>query len=430
MAAAEHLLDPLLGIVPRVYPGARQAGDPNFFHYYAEETATGALYGVENFAGCGGASRDRDGALAKTLGEGVERYCAALYRPEELPLCTYEGAPFRCTEPESFALYRPEQYRSPGFAFVPFSRKTPVRWFPALDALTFETVHVPAAAVFVPYCYDVDGGEPPIMQPISTGLACHESYESACVAALCEVIERDAFTIVWLAMIAPRRIRTGSLEAAAADLVARLHRSGYGVTIFDATTDIGVPVILSVARHDADSEPAFVIAAAAHPDANVALRKSLEELEHTRSWAKKLKSRLPPVEPGRQDALDSQADHIRFWCDRDNAKLGSFLFASPDECDVHDLPSPGSSEARAQLRSMLRAIDRAALRPLFCDLTTPDVRQLGLRVVRAVVPGLHPLTVGHRVRALGGRRLYDVPARLGFPVRAPGDTNPAPHPFP
>ena len=65
-------------------------------------------------------------------------------------------------------------------------------------------------------------------------------------------------------------------------------------------------------------------------------------------------------------------------------------------------------------------------RPLLCELTTPDVAELGLAVVRAVVPGYHPLVSGHRYRALGGRRLREVPRRLGY--RA-GD-NPLPHPYP
>jgi ribosomal protein S12 methylthiotransferase accessory factor len=65
------------------------------------------------------------------------------------------------------------------------------------------------------------------------------------------------------------------------------------------------------------------------------------------------------------------------------------------------------------------------------DLTTPDIEELGLRVVRVVVPGAHPLYMGHINRALGVRRLYEVPQRLGYPGLVPGDAdNPYPHPFP
>jgi ribosomal protein S12 methylthiotransferase accessory factor len=66
-----------------------------------------------------------------------------------------------------------------------------------------------------------------------------------------------------------------------------------------------------------------------------------------------------------------------------------------------------------------------------CDLTTPDIAALDLSVVRVVVPGMNPLFMGHKNRARGGRRLYEVPQRLGHPGLEPGQQdNPYPHPFP
>jgi ribosomal protein S12 methylthiotransferase accessory factor len=39
--------------------------------------------------------------------------------------------------------------------------------------------------------------------------------------------------------------------------------------------------------------------------------------------------------------------------------------------------------------------------------------------------------MGYQNRALGGRRLYEVPQLLGFPGLKPGEPdNPYPHPFP
>lgn len=51
-------------------------------------------------------------------------------------------------------------------------------------------------------------------------------------------------------------------------------------------------------------------------------------------------------------------------------------------------------------------------------MTTPDVRSCGGWVVRALVPGLYPLTVGHGEHFLAHPRLAGV------------DVNPDPHPFP
>jgi ribosomal protein S12 methylthiotransferase accessory factor len=71
------------------------------------------------------------------------------------------------------------------------------------------------------------------------------------------------------------------------------------------------------------------------------------------------------------------------------------------------------------------------LNVIACDLTTSDIAELGLHAVRIVIPGMHPLHMGHQNRCLGGRRLYDVPRTLGLrriTLRPPD--NPHPHPFP
>jgi len=70
-------------------------------------------------------------------------------------------------------------------------------------------------------------------------------------------------------------------------------------------------------------------------------------------------------------------------------------------------------------------------RVLTCDLTSPEIAELGITVVRAIIPGFHPLVFGHALRARGGSRLWRVPQALGYPGITPatGD-NPVPHPFP
>ena len=52
--------------------------------------------------------------------------------------------------------------------------------------------------------------------------------------------------------------------------------------------------------------------------------------------------------------------------------------------------------------------------------------------MRAVAPELCALDVEHGAQLLGGRRLYEEPARLGFHNRVltQAELNPDPHPFP
>jgi ribosomal protein S12 methylthiotransferase accessory factor len=428
----DYLVDDHVGIIRYVRQEPKEPGAPDFFHFSAQACNTMAFSRQQNFAMAGGASANRDVAMAKAIGEAVERYCAALYAVEELPLLSLESAPFTCMPPSEFALYSWDQYTRPGFPFVPFENTTLVRWTPALDLVTGETWHLPAAMVFLPYFYDQERGEYPIVQPISTGLACHCSPTEAAIAAICEVIERDAFTISWQARLAMPHLLIETLSTRNRDLVARFERTGSSVTVLSITTDVGVPTILSILRSRAPEAPALVFAASADIDPEHAVRKSLEELAHTRRLAQQLKTNLPPSVPTLQfDNIVSQDDHVRFYCDEANTPLAEFILASTTPLAFDEIENLATEDAPRNLEILTDKVRAVNHRVLVADLTTPDVRELGLAVVRAVIPGFHPLCIGHKIRALGGSRLWEVPQRLGYQgiARDSGD-NPAPHPYP
>ncbi|MBA3754534.1 MAG: YcaO-like family protein, partial [Nitrospira sp.] len=243
---ADFLIDDEVGIIQSVRQLKREAGAPEFFHYYAYTCNTAAFCKQSNFRNAGGASGDRRIALAKAIGEAVERYCSAMYERDDFPLFSFEGAPFPCVPPEEFALYSQEQYSRPDFPYVPFTKQTTIRWAAALDPATNETWHVPAGMVVLPYAFDEQHGEASIAQRISTGLACHGSFAEAAVSGICEVIERDAFTIAWQAMLSMPQIELDSLSEENRDLVQRFERVGDLVVLINITMDVGIPTILGV----------------------------------------------------------------------------------------------------------------------------------------------------------------------------------------
>src|SRR5262249_52606022 len=275
------LVDDQFGIIKYVKEAPREAGDPNFFHYYAQACNTRAFWKQKNFNRTGGASSIRALAAAKAMGEAVERYCCACYEMEEFPLASYDEATFECVSPDQFALYTDEQYSSPDFPYSPFTRTTRVRWTIATDATTGKVCHIPAAMVYLPYYYRDADGERAIVQPISTGLACHSSFANAAISAICEVIERDAFTIMWQGRLSPPRIRPDSVDQSNSDLINRFEKTGNQIALFNLTTDCNVPTVMAVSRGQHDAYPAMVVAASTHLDPEQAVRKAIEELAHT-----------------------------------------------------------------------------------------------------------------------------------------------------
>jgi ribosomal protein S12 methylthiotransferase accessory factor len=428
----DRLVDDQVGVVSYVKELPREAGGPGFFHFYAQSCSTDSFSAQRNFSITGGASTERGTAMAKAIGEAVERYCSAIYDVNDFSLESFESAPFHCVHPAQFALYSRSQYEQQGFPYVPFDQTTLVRWVPARDLQSGEAWYVPAAMVFVPYHYDTSLAEPPIVQPISTGLACHCTYEEAALSAICEVIERDAFTITWQARLGRPHIEIASLSDTNFDRVSRFERTGGSVTLLNLTMDHGIPTILSVRRYRALDAPALVFAAAAHPDPEEAVRKSLEELAHTRRFAQLMKSDQPAVvtDPHFAKVID-QDSHVNLYTDHLNVGLADFIFASDVRIGFEEIASLDTGDVRDNLKIVGAKIQSVGHQILLADITSEDIRTLGLSVVRAIIPGFHPLFIGHRVRALGGSRLWDIPPKLGYKsISTESGDNPAPHPYP
>ena len=428
----ERVIDERVGLIRSLQEIPREAGAPHFFHYYAEACNTGAFTGCNFSPISGGAASNRAGAAAKAIGEVIERYCSSLYSLQDLPLTSYDSASFPCVHPKEFALFSQGQHAQDNFPYVAFTSSTPIHWCPLTDWYSQKSVFAPAAMVFVPYIFDKPNGEQPFCQPISTGLACHIDPDQARLSAICEVIERDAFTITWQAQLKMPRIVPKTLSEENQDLVRRFEHTGAHVSLFHLKMDHGVPVIFSALQHASPDMPALVFAAAASLDPEQAVKKSLEELAHTRRLAHILKSHYPPktlVSDYRN--VRTQNDHVHFYCDPRNAFLAKTLFQSSTWTDFDDIPNLATGIPKRDVAILVQDLHRLNYSVLLRDLTTPDVKDLGFFVMRAVIPGFHPLIIGHAHRPLGGKRLWTLPQRLGHRgIRRERGDNPAPHPFP
>ena len=428
---AEKLVDGKTGVIKLCYELQPEPDAPQLFHYYAHTSNTAAFSRQSNFRNTGGVATTRRVAMAKAIGEAVERYCSALFESEELPLTSYDQAPFACVPPERFRYFLDEQFADPEFPYRPFERNTPVRWTPAIDLKNCEEVHVPACAVWMPYYFDVDLGEVPVFQPISSGLSAHCSLEEATLGGVLEVVERDAFSMTWQGRLSHPRIRIETLSDANHALARKIEATGDELFLLNATTDLGIPVVMGVARGARAPAPPLVVSAAAELDPEEAVRKALEEIVHTRRYMREVQDWSEPFEPGENwSGINEQIHHLRLWGDRAMLPHAQFLTASRERIDWSELPNVDCGDAAQSLRSLVARLDDHGFRAYAADLTTPDVRALGMRVVRALVPGLHPFFIGHRIRARNCARLFEVPQRLGLPAVAPGGDNPVPHPFP
>src|SRR6266511_241674 len=425
------LVDDHVGVINSVSEIRTEAGGPQFFHFSAQLCNTLAIRGYPNCGRTSAAAARRDVAVINAVTDAVSSYCATLRSEEKdkRPVTSANSASFSCVPPCDFALFSNQQYREPGFPWVPFDEDTPVHWAPTLDLQRGEVMFVPSAMIFLPYAPLAQRGEAPIVPHTSTGLACHWNPARAALEAICDVIECDALALFWQCRLVLPHLRIETLSDTNYDLVARFERCGSSVNLLKVELDLGVPTFVAVLTNSSPLSPARVFAAGTGLDPEQAIRKCLENLAHVHYYCQLIQTHWRRRSQDPNDVL-IHSDHLNYWCDHRNAGLINFLLSSPDRLEFDNLKRLAVGDPQKDLAALLRRIQSNGYRILLADITSPDIKTMGLSVLRAVIPGLHPLFFGFRTRALGGSRLWQLAGELGHNgvTRESGDS-PLPHPF-
>lgn len=422
--AGRALVDPSVGVFERLRTGTAPADEPRLHTAAVDRSHPGALTdGVAVPPSEGGAALTPEAALAAAIGEGVERYSAAIYRNRDLRAATYDtldGA----VDPADVVTFAPEQ-RAAGT--VPqYEPGDELQWVAGERLDDGTEVQVPAQLVYL--SYDMRD-QPFVRAPISTGLAAGFELAGAVRRDLLEVVERDAFVLYYLTESPLPTIRVPEREGSVGTLCDRLDRAGIDWYLLDARTDLGVPVVVAVLV-DRHATPEVSVAAAAAADARGAAQSALEEAIQTRLYQRHLRARsgarpslsaLSPDEVGREERLlawgeRGAAAELGFWTDRDPATTLADVAAETAALDASDV-----------VPTVTETWDVYTV-----DVTTRDVASAGFTVVRVLAPAAQPLYLHGAHRYWGGDRLATVPVSRGYVASppTPTDLNDCPHPFP
>jgi len=429
---ARRLVSDRVGIVSEVVFLETTPEEPAVYWAQSLPAELGPLCGRATLNHGNATSVDRDRATMKAIGESIERYCAAFCDDDRLVFGSWEQLPGPALCPDDFALFAPRQYKASKFPFAPFGRRTHVRWVDGHSLLNHRTTWVPAGFVYIPY--DRVPGEPVLDDLISTGLACGTSYASALLKALSEAVERDAYMIVWRNRVScPHLDLDSTTDPLIRALVQRLQRPGTTTRAVLLTLDIPITVVLILMTRS-NGPPWTIIASGASLSPRHALTLALEEA----CLGFVGMSRDIVDDPNFETADDyahvtTMRDHGRAHALDSRLRAATEFLTRPTEIvRLGDLHDPSIGDPVADLHTALDLIRPHVPDVVGIDVTTPDVDEAGFKVVRVVVPGLHPMDINHRYPHLGGRRLFEVPHKLGRAANcAIEDTlNMQPHPFP
>jgi ribosomal protein S12 methylthiotransferase accessory factor len=375
----------------------------------------------------GGTHPSSDVARAAALGEAVERYSGAYARADATILATARDLGPDAVAPERFALFHRRQLEAPRFPFVEFDSATRVRFVEGFALDDGSPAFVPSQLVFMSGWFP---DEERIGLATSNGLACGATLEEAILAALYEVVERDAVMLAWKNSLSLPLLDWSDDEEIAAVDRRVFAPTGLRYSVLDGSAFFDVPVAIGVVHGPPDELTALGMGGGAGPTVSVAWLKALAEAFGVRRWLSLATLAAGPL----PEALDVKTfdDHMLFYARHEKAMLAAFLDASDRRTPTPAVaPIPGDTP-RAQIGELLRRLSGRGCSAYVVDVTPPDVASLGLHVVRVVAPELCALDVLHSARFLGGRRLYRAAHDAGVSDRAFRfeDLNPLPHPFP
>lgn len=410
------------GIVCDVYPVPIVPGDPAIFisvSRIADFTAIGLPETATNVGS--GAGLTAEAAYYAAVGESIERYAVAVPSLDTAVLASSKemrSLDKHHTAPSEWTLYEPG-FLSRQTTLEEFTEETCVAWIPSESLTACESNWVPACMVQMPYVPQLGSRSETIVDfATSTGLACAQTRRQALVGAICEIVERDAFVIMWRNRIAAPRVFIDNDTEFGKTFTAVFNRPGLEYNLFYTTLDLEIPSFFGYVRDYRCSPPAVVAGGAAHPNPEIAALKTLTELAQGLAWVHnpgRMKS--PLIEDF--DLVKTFDDHMRLYADNPPMEAFSFLQGS-ESIALHDIPPLSGSDL---LHSMTDIFRKRDLDLTAVDLTTPDVDQCGLKVVKVLAPQCEVLDAIHLLPHLSGKRWRQF-------SRDGGNINVYPHPYP
>lgn len=421
---ASRLVSRRVGIIKGVGHGVLRAQDPPIFSLGVIPSELSLNPQIANPLNMGGAGETLEAALASTIGETVERYCTLFYDKQRMVRGSFRELGDLAVSPERLRLFSRQQVeaRSTG-RLAYFDEDSRIHWAWGWSLTEDRPRLVPAGFVYLSYRADPD--EPAIGSNASTGLAAGLTLEAAALSALYEVVERDSFALSWLRRHARCKLRIddpGLQEKLRTSFA--VDRPDVSVQFFDLTTDLQIPTVFVVLRRPAEFGPALCVAASSRLNPRDAARKCLLELGQALPYVRSLLPRFKSWAP-KDDFSDltSFDHHMMIYVKRPEliSRAMAFYDEIGGEAPLSSLADHSTGRIKGDLERCIGLLRQAGYEVIVADVTTPDIREAGFRVVRVLVPGLVPLHGDHNFPYLGVSRLYEPPGGAQM--------NPLPHPF-
>ncbi|HUO55837.1 MAG TPA: YcaO-like family protein [Candidatus Paceibacterota bacterium] len=375
---------------------------------------------------------DKD-ALYAALAESLERHVwmnAFDYYDSPLTASASEMSQYDCIPPDKFVGLTHEQRGQ--FDAINISPGDKRLWLRAHSWINHKSCYIPAemtSPAFRKHPLSVNLAQSIIRPAISTGLATYPTRIGALLRGALEVIERDAYMVMWLNQLTLPQIKINELRRDNLHLdtflcsCERYQFKPHAIQLIsDAPTNI-VCVILEDMRTDM---PRFTIGLKAHPSLTCAFIGGLLEALRAREQVRRQpKDNIIEIQQKPISSIKS-GERIAYWADKERSRKLEFMLRG----NMRE-PTYGPWERDSEEEHWGRIVAWAKAKRyelLSVSLTKSSYNPTRWHIENVLIPQMQPMHQLEQYPFLGGDRLAAIPSQAGYTARETPFAD-APHPF-
>lgn len=302
-------------------------------------------------------------------------------------------------------------------------------WVQGESLITHTKVYLPAQIVSPLISLKPrEDGEPMIRQITTNGLATWPTQAGARLAGILELIEREAYMVMWFNQLTPPKakldpVRTSSPTLDA--LITQCESHTLRVHALMMPTDAPTYAICVVLEDTSGTLPRFSFGLKAHRSLATAIEKAVVEALRGRSGTQ---HRLHTQEWNTDTPVDmiGHRDRLLYWAVPAHADKLTFLIQGDEK--EYTGSAWDSDTDEDHLDRLLEWCREKDFECIAVSLGTSKANITPWHIEMMVLPDLHPVHLAEKYRHLNTTRLHEVPKLLRYTPRETPFID-APHPF-
>ena len=388
--------------------------EPQFFQYACERSPNSIR--VRKGLGFGCSEKEPE-AFTAAVAEAIEHYCILYERDELFIRDSYSNLKNVAIDPFRFVTFSKEQLGNKDYNKFRFTDKTLFNWLKGYSLIKKKEVLVPASLVYANYNYK-KRKEPIIQLKNSTGAACGPSLEFAIYRGICEIVERDAYMISFINNL-PKKIIDLNSDRDLSQFKRRIERYDLEVCVLNTQLDFSMTTITCLILDKTGSGPAVCTGLGGSLDPKRAIKTAVFESVRRHISARDRFYRVKPLPMPIRNSFDwFLLKKQLLWSAPHMIQAAQNFIKDSRVIGYKELENKEENLSdRKKVEFLIEELKLKDYEVIYVDMTIPEVEEIGLKVVKVLIPEMVPLWRDERYPYLEIKRLYDIPNRLGYKTK-------------